>query len=147
MGELPAEARDRVRAMALTLVGALVLFGVVVGLYALLVGFDRLEEAPVKAVARAGERELVVQYVGGTPGCGDPDGVTVDESDDAVVLTGRTVLRHATRWGGYACPAVEVPMLTTVRLADPLEGRPVRDGVREVEVTVHDDVAALVEAS
>ncbi|TRW46123.1 hypothetical protein [Georgenia yuyongxinii] len=148
MEYLSGEAKDRVRAMSLYLVGALVVVGVAVGAYALLVGFDRVSPAAVDAVARTGDpHDLVVQYVGGTPGCGDPERIDVDETTDDVVVTAFTVARHATRQG-FGCGDVGVIMVQTVRLAAPLDGREVRDGARDgAAVVVHDSLADLLEAS
>ncbi|WP_448072551.1 hypothetical protein [Georgenia yuyongxinii] len=145
MGYLSGEARDRVRAMSLYLVGALVVAGTAVGVYAVLVGFDRVSPAAVDAVARTGDpHDLVVQYVGGSPGCGDPQRIEVDETADDVVVTAFTVARHATRQG-FGCDDVGVLMLQTVRLADPLGVREVRDGARDgAAVVVRESVTDLV---
>lgn len=130
--------------MALTFLGAIVLALVAVGAFALVVGIDLVRPAPVEAVAVTGDgRDLLVRYVGGLPGCGDPDGVDVAESGDTVVVSARTVARRATRLG-FSCPEVAVPMFRTVRLGEPLGERTVRDGAGGEEVTVHDDVAALL---
>ncbi|MFH5823680.1 hypothetical protein [Georgenia sp. AZ-5] len=143
MADLPAAARDRVRAMTLWLVAGIVLVLVGVGIYAVLVGFDRVRSAPVEAVAVAGH-DLVVRYVGGAPGCGDPHHLEVDEDDDAVVVSAFTVARHGTRWG-FACARHDVRMYGTVRLAAPLGERPVRDGARpDTEVPVVGGVEELV---
>lgn len=136
VGDLSAEGRTRVRALSLYLVGTIVLALTAVGGYALVVGFDRVRPAPVEAVAVVGERELLVRYLGGVPGCGDPHRVEVAEDADEVVVSAFTVARRATR-EGFSCPDVGVPMLQTVRLGEALGDRDVRDGARpgvDVEV-------------
>ncbi|KAE8765532.1 hypothetical protein [Georgenia thermotolerans] len=147
MADLPRPARDRVRAMSLYLVCAVVLLGLLLALYAVFVGFDRLHAAPVTAVAvTADGRDLVVEYTGGAPGCGDPHDVTVRESDTAVEVRAVTVARRATRLG-FACPSRAVPLLQTVRLAEPLGAREVRDRTRggaEVPVTDLKDLLTAV---
>src|SRR4051812_33894437 len=103
MGDLSTEARDRVRAMSMYLVGSIVLVGVLVGLYAALIGFDRVQGAALAGVAlTADEHDLVVEYVGGEPGCGDPHHIDVDETAEAVVISAHTVARHGTR-AGFTC--------------------------------------------
>jgi hypothetical protein len=144
MEELSRQARDRVRAMSLYLVCAVVILGLLLALYAVFVGFDRVRAAPVTAVAvTGGGRDLVVEYTGGAPGCGDPHDVGVVETGHAVELTATTVARRATRIG-FTCPSLEVPLLQTVRLAAPLDGRAVRDGARGGAVVAVTDVASLV---
>jgi hypothetical protein len=147
MGELSGEARDRVRAMSLWLVTGIVLAGVAVGLYAVIVGFDRVEPAAVARVAPAAEqRDLIVEYVGGSPGCGDPHRVQVTESDDEVVVSATVVVRHGTRFNA-ACDDEGISMVQTVRLAAPLGGRFVRDASRpDVTVPVVADLAELAHA-
>src|SRR5690606_18900135 len=136
--------RARVRAMAMWLtVGALCL-GVFVLVYALLVGFDRERTAPVAAVAGEG-RTVVVRYLGGPPGCGDPGRIEVRESAAEVELTAYVVVREATRYDRQ-CPAEEVPMLTTVRLDEPVGDRLVRDAARDgAEVPAVGSVRELTE--
>ncbi|MPV90333.1 hypothetical protein [Georgenia ruanii] len=146
MEELPRQARDRVRAMSLYLVCAVVILGLLLALYAVFVGFDRLHAAPVTAVAATGDgRDLVVEYTGGAPGCGDPHDVTVRESGRTVELRAVTVARRATRLG-FACPSRAVPLLQTVRLAAPLDGREVRDRARGGAVVAVTDPADLLAA-
>lgn len=143
MGGLTGESRDRVRAMSLWLVTGIVLAGVAVGLYALVVGFDRVRPAAVSRVAEASDHDLVVEYVGGSPGCGDPHRVEVTETEEDVVVAAHVVVRHGTRLGA-SCDDERVPLLQTVRLATPLEGRTVRDASRpELTVPVADDVTDL----
>jgi hypothetical protein len=146
MGRLTGEARDRVRAMSLWLVTGIVLAGVAVGLYAVVVGFDRMQPAAVARVAQGAEpRDLIVEYVGGSPGCGDPHRVEVTESEDEVVVAATVVVRHGTRFNA-ACDDEGVSMVQTVRLAEPLGGRSVRDASRpDVTVPVVADLAELAE--
>ncbi|MFC7405876.1 hypothetical protein [Georgenia alba] len=142
MNGLPKEARDRVRVSAMWIVVSAVCLGVLLMLYALLVGFDRERQAPVEAVAADGN-DLVVRYVGGVPGCGDPGRVEVSESDSEVELSAYVVVRHATRHDRM-CAQMAVPLITTVRLAEPLGDRVVRDGMRPgAEVPVADGLADL----
>lgn len=141
---LTGESRDRVQAMSLYLVTGIVLVGVAVGLYAVIVGFDRIRPAAVSRVAEAAGRDLVVQYVGGSPGCGDPHRVEVSETEDEVVVAAYVVVRHGTRFDA-SCDDERVTMLQTVRLAAPLGNRAVRDASRpELTVPVADAVADLV---
>ncbi|WP_043496805.1 hypothetical protein [Georgenia sp. SUBG003] len=144
MGGLTGESRDRVRAMSLWLVTGIVLAGVAVGLYALVVGFDSARPAPVSRVAEIGQHDLLVQYVGGSPGCGDPLQVKVDETEDEVLIAASVVVRRGTRLGA-SCDGENVTMLQTVRLAAPLGDRAVRDASRpELTVPVADEAADLV---
>lgn len=144
MEGLTGGSRDRVRAMSLWLVTAIVLAGVAVGLYALVVGFDKVEPAPLSRVAEVGPRDVLVEYVGGSPGCGDPHRVEVSETDDEVVVAAYVVVRHGTRLTA-SCDDEGVPMLQTVRLGAPLGDRQVRDASRpELTVPVADDVTELV---
>lgn len=139
------EARDRVRAMSLWLVTAVVLVGVGVGLYAVLVGFDRVRPAPVTRVATTADRDLVVEYLGGSPGCGDPYRVDVRETGGEVVLSARVVLPHGTRMG-MSCDDEGVPMIQSVRLAAPLADRTVKDASRPTaSVPVADSAADLLD--
>jgi hypothetical protein len=141
---MSGDARNRVRAMSLWLVTGIVLAGVAVGLYALLVGFDRIRPAAVTRVAATAERDLVVEYVGGSPGCGDPHRVDVSETDDDVVVTAKVAVRHGTRLGA-SCDDEGVAMIQSVRLAEPLGARVVRDASRPgVIVPVVDAVVDLV---
>ncbi|MPV36344.1 hypothetical protein [Georgenia subflava] len=147
MAELSGEARDRVRALGLWLVGGILLAGVLVGLYATLVGFDRVSPAAVDAVARTAEgRDLLVRYIGGSPGCGDPHRIDVTEDDETVVISAYTVAPHGTR-AGFGCDDRGVVMLQTVRLGEPLGERQVRDGARDSAVVVHDSPAALLDGA
>jgi hypothetical protein len=144
MERLSGDARNRVRAMSLWLVTAIILAGVAVGLFAMLVGFDRIVPAAVSRVAATTDRDLVVEYVGGSPGCGDPHRVEVDESDDEVVVAAKVVVRHGTRLSAH-CDDVGVPMIQSVRLAEPLGDRSVRDASRPgFDVPVADAVADLI---
>jgi hypothetical protein len=144
MGRMSGDARDRVRAMSLWLVTGIVLAGVAVGLYAVLVGFDSIRPAAVTRVAATAERDLLVEYVGGSPGCGDPLRVDVSESDDEVVVAATVAVRHGTRLGA-SCDDQGIAMLQSVRLAQPLGDRSVRDASRPgVDVPVVDAVADLV---
>lgn len=144
MGDLPREAKDRVRAMSLWLVGGILLAGVLVAMYAALIGFDRVDRAAVAAVAVTGDgRDLLVEYVGGAPRCGDPHHIDVEESAEAVVIVAHTVARHGAR-PGFVCADEPVPMFQTVRLRAPLDGRPVRDGAQGRDVVVHGGPAALL---
>lgn len=147
MADLPRQSRDRVRAMSLYLVCAVVILGLLIALYAVFIGFDRLREAPVTAVAVTGDgRDLVVEYTGGAPGCADPHDVTVAETAEDVELRAVTVARRATRLG-FACPSRAVPLLQTVRLAEPLGERGVRDGNRGGAVVPVTDLADLLTAT
>ena len=144
MGGLTGESRDRVRAMSLWLVTAIVLAGVAVGLYALVVGFDRVDPAPVSRVAEVAPQDLLVEYVGGSPGCGDPHRVEVSETEDEVVLAAHVVVRHGTRLTA-SCDDEGVPMLQTVRLAAPLGDRVVRDATRpQLTVPLAEDATDLL---
>ncbi|GAA4432157.1 hypothetical protein GCM10023169_37620 [Georgenia halophila] len=147
MGELPKEVRDRIRASALWLVTGVLTIGALLLLYTVFIGFDRLRDAPVSRVAPMGEggTDLVVEYIGGSDGCGDPYQVAVEEQDgDEVVLLAEVIVREATRHD-KACPDVGVRMIDTVRLSEPLGDRTVRDASRlDAEVEVVENVAALV---
>lgn len=144
MTSADAEYRDRVRAMGLWFVAAIVVVGAFVGIYALFVGFDRTVPARVEAVA-PGETpaDLVVRYTGGSPGCGDPGQVVATESAEEVVLTAHTVIVRGTRVN-LSCDDQGIPLLATVRLASPLGERTVRDAYDDSEVEVLSDVGELV---
>ncbi|WP_127125649.1 hypothetical protein [Georgenia sp. SYP-B2076] len=147
MGDLPVAAKTRVRAMTLWFVGSIVLVGVLVAIYAALIGFDRVTGASVEGVAVTGDgHDLVVEYIGGRPGCGDPDHIDVEESAHAVVISAYTVARHGTR-AGFACPAEATPMLQTVRLRAPLGDREVRDGARDGSAVVVRSLTELTAAT
>jgi len=144
MDGLTGESRDRVRAMSLWLVTGIVMVGVAVGLYAIIVGFDSVRPAAVSKVAELDDRDLLVQYVGGSPGCGDPNRVEVQETKDEVTVAASVVVRHGTRLSA-SCDDEGVPMLQTVRLAEPLGDRVVRDASRpELTVPVADAPTDLV---
>lgn len=142
MAPLPDDIRTRLRATALTLTGALVLVGILLALWAVLVGFDVTRTAPVVAVAPVGEQDLLVEYTGGSPGCGDPAGVEVAETSATVEVTAHVVIPFGTRWN-FSCDDVGSTLLKTVRLDAPLGGRAVVDA-SGAPVAVREDAADLV---
>lgn len=123
MERLSGEARDRVRASCLTLVGALTLVLVAAGLYRVLTGEAAPTVAPseVVAVSADGRTATVEVEVGG---CEQLSGVDVEEDADAVVLTAR-VTEHTPGEDG-ACQDVLRTTRRTVELAEPLGDRALR---------------------
>ncbi|WP_413452345.1 hypothetical protein AA0Y32_11245 [Georgenia phoenicis] len=83
---LTGEARDRVRASALTFVGGMTILLVAVALYATLVEGTSVVPSSVVAVSDDGRR-VTVELEHTT--CEEPAEVTVDERTDEVVLTAR----------------------------------------------------------
>ncbi len=123
MERLTGEARDRVRATSLTLIGLLVLVGVAVGLFAVFVGFAQVTAVPGTVVAVSADgREVTVEYVPG--GCQRPAGVAVEEGPDVVVLTARVSERVPLR--GRSCTAEATAARETVELSAPLGARELR---------------------
>ncbi|MBD8063549.1 hypothetical protein [Oceanitalea stevensii] len=87
---LTGEARDRVRASALTFVGGLTILLVAVGLYVTLVGSEQTSVVPSTVVAVSDDgRRVTVELVHRT--CEVPSGIAVDERADEVVLTARVM--------------------------------------------------------
>ncbi|WP_152188108.1 hypothetical protein [Georgenia satyanarayanai] len=85
---LTGEARDRVRASALTFVGGLTILLVAFGIYATLAGAERTTVVPSTVVAVSDDgRRVTVELEHRS--CEEPAGVAVDERTDEVVLTAR----------------------------------------------------------
>lgn len=123
MERLTGEARDRVRASSLTLVVALTLVGVALGLYATLVGFPRTTVVPSEVVAVSTDgRQLTVELEHGQ--CQDPAPVRVEEDEDVVVLTAEVTERPPE--DGSACPDILLMSRQTVTLDAPLGDRELR---------------------
>lgn len=123
MEHLRDEARDRVRATSLSLVVGLVLLGVVVGLYAVFVGFTRttVVRSDVVEVSEDG-REITVELAHG--GCQEPAEVEVQAADEVVVLTARVTERVPLQ--GQACPSILLHSRQSVMLDEPLGERELR---------------------
>ena len=131
VGGLEGEARDRVRAMGLWLVTALVLCGVLVALFAVFVGFAQIRPTTISGVVPGADgRELTIHYSAGSPGCDRLHRVEVTESDDDVELRVHLVTRTPLR--GHACLAIDEEGRLDVVLDAPLAERLVRDGPRQV---------------
>lgn len=123
MERLSGEARDRVRASSLSLVVALTLVAVVVGLYATLVGFTRTTVADSDVVAVSDDgRVVTVQLSHG--GCQRPGEVEVLEGDDAVVLTAYVTERVPLT--GQSCPSIREVSRQDVTLSEPVGDRELR---------------------
>lgn len=116
------------RPWALALASTIVLLVAAVALWGVTLGFRTVSPAAVEAVhVAANGVDLTVVYIGGAPGCGgDPYGVDVEESAEAVTLTGR-VLQPVFVSG---CSDDGHAMASTVRLSEPLGDRVVRDATR-----------------
>lgn len=125
------------RAMTLWLLGTVLL--VVAGFitYYLAVGFDVREQSTVQAVTvMPNDRDLVVRSVAGSPGCGDPDGIEVNETAEQVEVLTWVVTPQGTRWD-FECQDTATTVIDTVRLSAPLGERTVIDGAHpgaEVEI-------------
>ncbi len=123
MERLTGEARDRVRASSLTLVVALTLVGVAIGLYATLVGSSPATVVPSEVVAVSADgRRLTVELEHGQ--CEEPAPVRVEEDEDAVVLTAEVTERAPA--DGSTCPDIGLVSRQTVTLAAPLGDRELR---------------------
>lgn len=125
MERLEGEARDRVRAMSLWLVVAIVLLVVIVGLWAIFIGFPEVRPVPstVAGVSPDG-RELTVELSHGS--CEQPHEVTAEESSDAVIITAYVFERRPLR--GRDCTPIAAVARETVVLKEPLGDRELRDG-------------------
>ncbi|PYG00482.1 hypothetical protein SAMN05216184_10352 [Georgenia satyanarayanai] len=123
MERLTGEARDRVRASSLTLVAALTLVGVAVGLWAVFVGFERttVVDSEVVAVSEDGRR-VTVRYSYG--GCQRADGVEAHETEETVVVAASVTERRPLV--GQDCQAVGVIAEEEVVLTAPLGDRELR---------------------
>lgn len=133
VGGLQGEARDRVRAMGLWLVTALVLGGVLVALFAMFVGFAHVRPTAIHAVVPgADDRVLTIHYSAGSPGCDRLHRVDVVETDEVVELQVDLVTRIPMT--GRDCLAVDEEAQLDVVLEAPLAERTVRDGPRQVPV-------------
>ncbi|WP_176554617.1 hypothetical protein [Georgenia sp. 311] len=123
MERLSGEARDRVRASSLTLVGVLTLVLVAAGIYAGLTGGQPVGVAPseVLAVSADGRTATVAVEVGG---CERLQGVDVEAGADVVVLIARVVQDEPGTDG--ACEDVARLARRTVVLDEPLAGRALR---------------------
>jgi len=75
--------------------------------------------------------QLEVAFLAGPdPGCSEPYGVKVNESQDAVTLTAQTITRDIPP-EGRACSAVGVEIKRVVTLKSPLGDRKVLDTFRQ----------------
>lgn len=120
MGRLTGEARDRVRASSLTLVGAIVLLALVLLLYGGLVGYDRTLTVPAAVVEVSEDgRALAVEL--SLDRCQHDLRVEVVEEPEVVVLTSRVTDRRP-YFRDCGEPA---PVLEEVTLVDPLGTRAV----------------------
>ncbi|MCM3661479.1 hypothetical protein M3148_10840 [Georgenia satyanarayanai] len=123
MERLTGEARDRVRASSLTLVVALTLVGVTIGLYATLVGFSRTTVVPSEIVAVSDDgHHVTVRYSYG--GCQRAGPLEVHETAETVVVSAHVEERRPLT--GQACTADLVIAEETVTLDTPLGDRDLR---------------------
>jgi hypothetical protein len=147
MADGDEQVRRRIRASTLWFVSAILTAAAALIVWALTVGFPLVSDARTDAVAVQGEsgREIVVRYTGGSPGCGDPHSIEVEETQTTVTITTLVVAPHGTRFN-FGCDDVGYPMFQTVRLERPLAERAVFDGPTGAPVEVAADVATLVAA-
>lgn len=117
---LTGEARDRVRASALTFVGGLTILLVAVALYATLVGLDRTTVAASRVVAVSVDGlRLTVEIEHGS--CQEPARIDVDEGRDAIVLTAR--VSDLAPEKDESCPDTLLSSRRSVTLEAPLGNR------------------------
>ena len=92
---------------------------------------DEISDAHIEWVSGTStSTQLEVTYMAGPdPGCGEPYGVKVNESPDAVTLTAQTITRDIPP-EGRACSAVGVETKKIVTLKSPLGARQVLDTFR-----------------
>ncbi|TDE98899.1 hypothetical protein EXU48_01500 [Occultella glacieicola] len=147
MADPDENVRRRIRASTLWFVAAILTAAAALIVWALTVGFPVVGDARTDAVAVQGEsgRELVVRYTGGSPGCGDPHSIEVEETQTTVTITTLVVAPHGSRFN-FGCDDVGYVMYQTIRLERPLAERDVIDGPTGGAVEVVVDVATLVAA-
>lgn len=123
MEGLDGELRDRVRAAALWLVAGLTVLGVLLGLWAIHVGFLRTSITPSTVLEVSDDgRTITLEVSHGA--CERPAGVEVSEDEYSVVLTAYVTERTPLR--GSACTDVAVVERATVVLDDPVGERELR---------------------
>ncbi len=121
------EHQRRIRAFTLTSISTVLAIVVGVLIYALVSGFPTSGTGSIQAVAPGdNDRDLVVRATVGSPGCGDPDEVTVAETRDEVSLVVETTIPDGTRLD-FNCDDQAATVYLTVRLDSPLGDRVVVD--------------------
>ncbi|WP_154796301.1 hypothetical protein [Occultella kanbiaonis] len=147
MDDRDEQVRRRIRASTLWFVAAILTAAAALIVWALTVGFPVVNDARTDAVAVQGDsgREILVRYTGGSPGCGDPHSIEVEETQTTVTITTHVVAPHGTQFN-FGCDDAGYPMFQTIRLERPLGGRAVFDGPTGATVEVAADVATLVAA-
>lgn len=132
--------------MTLWLLGTVLLIVAGFTTYYFAVGFDVRDPSAVQAVAMLpNDRDLVVRSVAGSPGCGDPDGIEVNETADQVEVLAWVVTPHGTRWD-FECQDTGAIAIETVRLSAPLGERTVVDGAHPgVEVEIAGSLTELID--